>query len=100
MLKKTKTARSNSCLPVNKVSRKALVSGEMSRENILKSFNQNIIDKAWNALCLYIAQNYESGRGTIIKGFGVFTYVSSEVNLEGTTNQFSRDKKGKDQYLL
>ena len=95
MFRKTKTARSNSSLPVNKVARKALISGEMSRENILKSFNQNIIDKAWNALCLYIAQNYESGRGTIIKGFGVFTYTSSEVNLEGTTNQYSRDRKGK-----
>ena len=95
MFRKTKTARSNSSLPVNKVSRKALISGEMSRENILKSFNQAIIDKAWDALCRNIAQNYESGRGTIIKGFGVFTYVSSEVNLEGTTNQFSRDKKGK-----
>ena len=46
-------------------------------------------------LCLYIAQNYESGRGTSIKGFGVFTYTSSEVNLEGTTNQYNRDKKGK-----
>ena len=95
MFKKTKTARSSSSLPVNKVSRKALISGEMSRENILKSFNQTIINRAWDALCRNVAQNYESGRGTIIKGFGVFTYVSSEVNLEGTTNQFSRDKKGK-----
>ena len=95
MFKKTKTARSNSSLPVNKVARKILISGEMSRENILKSFSQAIIDKAWDALCRNIAQNYESGRGTIIKGFGVFTYVSSEVNLEGTTNQFLRDKKGK-----
>ena len=95
MFKKTKTARSNSSLPVNKVARKILISGEMSRENILKSFNQTIINKAWEGLCRNIAQNYESGRGTIIKGFGVFTYISSEVNLEGTTNQFSRDKKGK-----
>ena len=95
MFRKNKTARSSSSLPVNKVSRKALISGEMSRENILKSFNQPIINKAWDAFCRYIAQNYESGRGTIIKGFGVFTYVSSEVNLEGTTNQYSRDKKGK-----
>ena len=95
MFKKTKTARSSSSLPVNKVPRKVLISGEMSRENILKSFNQSIINRAWEALCRYIAQNYESGKGTIIKGFGVFTYVSSEVNLEGTTNQYSRDKKGK-----
>ena len=95
MLKKTKTARSNSSLPVNKVPRKVLISGEMSRENILKSFNPSIINKTWEAVCRNIAQNYESGRGTLIKGFGVFTYVSPEVNLEGTTNQFSRDKKGK-----
>ena len=94
MYNKVKTARSSSSLPVNKVPRKALISGEMSRENILKSFNQPIIMKAWEALCVSIAQNYQSGRGTIIKGFGVFTYVSPEVDLEGTTNQFSRDKKG------
>ena len=94
MYNKVKTARSSSSLPVNKVPRKALISGEMSRENILKSFNQPIIMKAWEALCVNIAQNYQSGRGTIIKGFGVFTYVSPEVDLEGTTNQFSRDKKG------
>ena len=94
MNNKVKTARSLSNLPVNKVARKALISGEMSRENILKSFNQPIIIKAWEALCASIAQNYQSGRGTIIKGFGVFTYVSPEVDLEGTTNQYSRDKKG------
>ena len=94
MYNKVKTARSNSSLPVNKVAQKAIISGEMSRENILKSFNQPIINKAWEALCINIAQNYQSGRGTTIKGFGVFTYVSPEVNLEGTTNQFSRDKKG------
>ena len=94
MYNKVKTARSNSSLPVNKVAHKAIISGEMSRENILKSFNQPIINKAWEALCINIAQNYQSGRGTTIKGFGVFTYVSPEVNLEGTTNQFSRDKKG------
>ena len=94
MYNKIKTARSNSSLPVNNVARKALISGEMSRENILKSFNQPIIMKAWEALCVSVAQNYQSGRGTIIKGFGVFTYISPEVDLEGTTNQFSRDKKG------
>ena len=94
MYNKIKTARSNSSLPVNNVARKALISGEMSRENILKSFNQPIIMKAWEALCVSVAQNYQSGRGTVIKGFGVFTYISPEVDLEGTTNQFSRDKKG------
>ena len=93
MNNKVKTARSNSSLPVNRVPLKSLISGEMSRENILKSFNQPIINKAWEALCVNIAQNYQSGRGTYIKGFGVFTYISPEVNLEGTTNQYSRDKK-------
>ena len=93
-MKKIKTTKSASFLPVNKVPRKILISGEMTRENILKSFNQPIITKAWEALCLNIAQNYQSGRGTSIKGFGLFTYISPEVNLEGTTNQYSRDKKG------
>ena len=92
-MNKIKTARSSSALPVNKLANKALKSGELSRENILKSFNQPIIDKAWESICLNIIQNYQSGRGTLIKGFGLFTYISPEFNLEGTTNQYSRDKK-------
>ena len=41
-MNKIKTARSSSALPVNKLANKALKSGELSRENILKSFNQAV----------------------------------------------------------
>ena len=68
---------------------------QMSREDILKSFTPEILNKVWISICKLIAQNYQSGKGTIIKGFGTFTYTSSDVNLEGTTNQYNRDKKAK-----
>ena len=68
---------------------------QMSREDILKSFTPEILNKVWLSICRLIAQNYQSGKGTIIKGFGTFTFTSSEVNLEGTTNQYNRDKKAK-----
>ena len=41
--------------------------GYLKREDILKSFTPEILNKAWNCLCEFIAQNYESGKGTVIK---------------------------------
>ena len=94
-MNKSKSTRASSSLPINRINRKALLSGGKSREYILENYNQDLLNKAWNSLCSFIAQNYESGRGTVIKNFGTFTYISSEVNLEGTTNQYQRDKKAK-----
>ena len=93
---KSATVRESSAQIVNKIGEKIRVNnGLLNREDILKSFSPEVLNKAWNCLCEFIAQNYESGKGTLIKGFGTFTFISSEVNLEGTTNQFQRDKKSK-----
>ena len=38
-----------------------------------------------------IIQNYQRGKGNLIKGFGLFTFKSPEIILKGTTNEFDRD---------
>jgi hypothetical protein len=70
-------------------------SNQLTRTELLNNYNTELIDKAWELLCKSIAQNYQSGKGTIIPKFGTFTFNNSEVNLEGTTNQFNRDLKAK-----
>ena len=66
---------------------------EINREVLLSNYTPEIINNAWSALCQFIAKNYHNGKGTVIKGFGTFTYDNYTVNLEGTTNQFIRDTK-------
>ena len=67
--------------------------GIINRNDILSSYNQKVLQDTWVQLSNYIRKNYESGRGTFIKGFGTFTFCNPEYNLEGTTNQFKRDIK-------
>ena len=67
--------------------------GIINRKDILSSYNQKILEETWIQLSNYIRKNYESGKGTFIKGFGTFTFCNPEYNLEGTTNQFKRDIK-------
>ena len=67
--------------------------GIINRKDILSSYNHKILEEAWIQLSNYIRKNYESGKGTFIKGFGTFTFSNPEYNLEGTTNQFKRDLK-------
>jgi hypothetical protein len=69
--------------------------GPLNRTEILNNYNTDLVDRAWELLCKSIAQNYQSGKGTVIPKFGTFTFNNSEVNLEGTTNQFNRDLKSK-----
>jgi hypothetical protein len=70
-------------------------SNPMNRTEILNNYNTELIDRAWELLCKSIAQNYQSGKGTVIPKFGTFTFNNSEVNLEGTTNPQNRDLKAK-----
>ena len=65
------------------------------RIDILKNFSEDQINEVWETFCKFISKNYQSGKGTTIPKFGVFTFIATEVNLEGTTNQFQRDHKGK-----
>ena len=65
----------------------------LSRDKILSKFTQEDLDSCWEALSINIIQNYQRGKGTLIKGFGTFTFKGTEINLEGTTNEVFRDKK-------
>ena len=84
---------------VNSINTKAINSANsginIDREVIISNYNQDTIDRCWKALSTNIAQNYYQGKGTFIKGFGTFTFNNYYVNLEGTTNQYIRDKKSK-----
>ena len=65
----------------------------LRREKIISKFTQEELDSCWKALCINIIKNYQRGKGTLIKGFGTFTFKGTEINLEGTTNELFRDKK-------
>ena len=67
--------------------------GGVSYLEILSNYPEEMIDSCWNNLSLLILENYQSGKGTIIKGFGTFTFTNIEYSLEGTTNQYDRDLK-------
>ena len=67
----------------------------IDRGIMISNYTQETIDSCWAALSTNIIQNYQNGKGTYIKNFGTFTYKAEEVNLEGTTNQYIRDKKPK-----
>ena len=63
----------------------------IEREEIINNYSQETIDQVWSSLAINIIQNYQRGKGTLIKGFGVFTFKPQEVILEGTTNLYERD---------
>ena len=67
--------------------------GIINRNDILSSYNKDVLEKAWVLFTNFIIKNYQSGRGTNVKGFGTFTYTNVDVSLEGTTNQYKRDVK-------
>ena len=67
--------------------------GKITTKDILSSYEQKLLKEAWIQFSNYIRKNYEKGKGTFIKGFGTFTFLSPEINLEGTTNQYERDIK-------
>ena len=65
----------------------------LKREKILSKFTKEELDSCWESLCIGIIQNYQRGKATIVKGFGTFTFKGQDLNLEGTTNEYERDKK-------
>ena len=67
--------------------------GEINRADILSSYSPQILEESWIQLSNFIKKNYEAGKGTLIKGFGTFTFSNPEYSLEGTTNQYKRDIK-------
>ena len=67
----------------------------IDRGIMISNYTQETIDSCWAALSTNIVQNYQKGKATYIKNFGTFTFKPDSINLEGTTNQYSRDKKPK-----
>ena len=65
----------------------------ITREELLKNYNEETISSAWEVFCKSIQKNYQSGKGTVIPNFGLFTFKNPEVNFEGMTNQLERDIK-------
>ena len=65
----------------------------LRREKVISKFTQEELDSCWESLSTAIIQNYQRGKGTLIKDFGTFTFKGTEINLEGTTNEIFRDKK-------
>ena len=63
------------------------------RCSVLKNYSNEVIDACWNCLSINVIENYQRGKGTSIKDFGVFSFKGSDVNLEGTTNETYRDRK-------
>ena len=94
-----------SCL-INKINLKnyrisnAFKGKQFTTEEILSKYSKEIIDQCWTSLTTNIIQNYQRGKGTYIKGLGVFTYKAPEVILEGTTNEFDRDKRLREPIFL
>ena len=66
---------------------------KINRSVMLSNYTKEIINDCWESLTINVIQNYEKGKGTNIKGFGTFTYKRECVNLEGTTNEYFRDKR-------
>ena len=67
--------------------------GGLTFEDILSNYPKETIDKCWLLLSQSIIENYCRGKGTFIKNFGTFTLTNVEYNLEGTTNEYTRDIK-------
>ena len=72
----------------------------INRSVILSNYTKETIDDCWESLSINVIQNYQRGKGTYIKGFGTFTFKKQSLNLEGTTNEYFRDKREEDPVFL
>ena len=81
----------------NQINRKVLILAnkgkKISRNAMLSNYTKRSINDCWESLTINVMQNYEKGKGTVIKGFGTFTFKRQFLNLEGTTNEYFRDKR-------
>lgn len=73
---------------------------KFGRNNILSNYSPEVIEACWESLTINVIQNYQRGKGTSIKDFGTFTFKGPAYNLEGTTNQYIRDKKPREPVFL
>lgn len=81
----------------NEINNKSLISAnkriQINRNVILSNYTKETIDDCWESLTINVIQNYQRGKGTYIKGFGTFTFKNQSLNLEGTTNEYFKDKR-------
>ena len=88
----------------NEINNKSLISVnkriQINRNVILSNYTKETIDNCWESLTINVIQNYQRGKGTHIKGFGTFTFKNQSLNLEGTTNEYFKDKRNEDPVFI
>ena len=100
-LKKIMITDSSLCEEINSHGFLAANMGyKFGRNNILSNYSPEVIEACWESLTINVIQNYQRGKGTSIKDFGTFTFKGPAYNLEGTTNQYIRDKKPREPVFL
>ena len=93
-LSNTETSTARLTNSVNKTAYKSFNKwGGLTFEDFLSNYPKETIDKCWKIFSQSIIENYQRGKGTFIKNFGTFTFTNVEINLEGTTNEYTRDIK-------
>ena len=69
----------------NEINNKSLIAANngisINRAVILSNYTKETIDDCWESLSTNIIQNYQRGKGTIIKGFGTFTFKKKALEL-------------------
>ena len=88
----------------NEINSKSLITANkgigINRSVILSNYTKETIDDCWESLAINVIQNYQRGKGTHIKGFGTFTYKSQSLHLEGTTNEYFREKRNEEPVFI
>ena len=81
----------------NEINNKSLIAANngisINRAVILSNYTKETIDDCWESLSTNIIQNYQRGKGTIIKGFGTFTFKKKALELEGMNIEYFREKR-------
>ena len=88
----------------NEINSKSLITANkgiaINRSVILSNYTKETLDDCWESLTINVIQNYQRGKGTHIKGFGTFTYKSQTLHLEGTTNEYFREKRNEEPVFI
>ncbi|KAL4471529.1 hypothetical protein ABPG74_008422 [Tetrahymena malaccensis] len=64
------------------------------------NLDEETINNSWAAFGTYICKCLRQGRAVSIPKFGLFTYSFRDVNLDGTTNEYERDKEEREPVFI
>ncbi|EAR94641.2 EF-hand protein (macronuclear) [Tetrahymena thermophila SB210] len=64
------------------------------------NLDEETINNAWAAFGTYVCKCLRQGRAVSIPKFGLFTYSFRDVNLDGTTNEYERDKEEREPVFI